>query len=75
MRAWAQVDKPIRKVVSQVDDERLTYMSGLFRQMGVKNANFAAGTLGALVGMRQLPGVKTPADAYDSLVDMVLALQ
>ena len=75
MRAWAQTNKPVRAVVSQVDEERMTYVSSLLRQMGVKNADFAAGTLGAVVGMRQLPGVKKPADAYDSLVDMVLALQ
>jgi AcrR family transcriptional regulator len=75
MRAWAHTDPAIAKVVAQVDDERLTYMSNLLRQLGVKNANFAANCLGALVGMPQLPGVKSPVDAFDTLVDMVLALQ
>ena len=45
-----------------------------FLNVGKIPMRFAAGTLGAVVGMRQLPGVKKPADAYDSLVDMVLAL-
>lgn len=75
MRAWAQTDKPIKKVVSQVDAERMTYMSSLLRQLDVKNTDFAAASLGTLVGMQQLPGVKKPADAFDTLVDMVLALQ
>ena len=32
MRAWAHTDPAIAKVVAQVDDERLTYMSNLLRQ-------------------------------------------
>ncbi len=75
MRAWAQTDKAIAKIVAQVDAERMTYMQNLLRQVGLTNADFAASCLGALVGMKQLPGVKKPSDSYDTLIDMVLALQ
>ena len=75
MRAWAQSNTAIARIVALVDGERLTYMQNLLRKLGLTNVDFAASCLGALVGMQQLPGVTTPQDAYDTLVDMVLALQ
>ncbi|MEM1351218.1 MAG: TetR/AcrR family transcriptional regulator [Pseudomonadota bacterium] len=75
MRAWARADDNVAKAVAQVDAERLKYVANLLRQVGISNDDFARSCLAALVG---LPDVakKTPATkAYDSMVDMVLALQ
>lgn len=75
MRAWARSDETVAKAVAQVDAERLKYVANLLRQVGISNDDFARSCLAALVG---LPAVakKTPANkAYESMVDLVLALQ
>lgn len=75
LRAWAQTDQRILEMVVAVDAERLTYLGNLLRHLGITNPDFAAAALGAVIGMPQLPGVKNPDDAFDTLIDLVLALQ
>jgi len=75
IRAWALADPSVARAVAQVDAERLKYVTNLLRQVGISNDDFARSCLAALVG---LPAVakKAPATkAYDSMVDLVLALQ
>lgn len=75
IRAWAQTAAPVAQVVTDVDAERLTYMASLLAHLGVGNPAFAQSCLGALVGLPQLHGSATPAQAYDTMIDLVLALK
>ncbi|XDA98769.1 TetR/AcrR family transcriptional regulator [Sulfitobacter sp. LCG007] len=75
MRGWARTNPMVASIVGQVDDERMTYIGALLRQLGVANRDFAQTSLGSLVGMPQLPGASAPAAAFDTLVDMVVALR
>lgn len=75
MRGWARINPMVATAVAAVDAERMTYIAALLRQLGLANADFAQTSLGSLVGMPQLPGASAPAAAFDTLVDMVVALR
>lgn len=75
LRAWARTDKLVAKAIAQVDGERLTYVSNLLRQLGISNPEFAQTCLGALIGLRQLGGKTKPRPAFDTLIDLVVALK
>ena len=75
LRAWAQGDAMVAQALAQVDAERLTYIASLLRQLGLANAEFAQSCLGALVGLRQLPGTSSPTAGFETLIDLVLALR
>lgn len=75
IRAWASTDKIVARAIAQVDAERLTYMVNLLRQLGIKNPEFAQSTLGALIGLPHLGTKAKSKRAFDTLVDLVIALQ
>ncbi|WP_295311556.1 TetR/AcrR family transcriptional regulator [Roseobacter sp.] len=75
LRAWARTDKSVARALAQVDAERLTYLANLLKQLGIKNPEFAQSTLSAMIGLPQLVGKSKPAAAFDTLVDLVIALQ
>lgn len=74
-RAWAQTSPMVATAVADVDAERLTYISSLLSHLGVGNPEFAQSCLGALVGLPQLKGKTKPVQAFDTMVDLVLALK
>lgn len=74
-RAWAQNDDAVAKALGQVDAERLTYVANLLKQLGISNPEFAQSCLAALIGMRQLQGKTNAARAYDTMIDLVVALK
>lgn len=74
-RGWAQTSPSVAAVVSDVDAERLTYMASLLGHLGVRNPEFAQSCLAALIGLPQLQGKTKAADAYDTMIDLVLALK
>ncbi|MFK7763407.1 MAG: TetR/AcrR family transcriptional regulator [Roseobacter sp.] len=75
MRAWARSDKKVAKAIAQVDAERLKYLNNLLSHMGIANDDFARSSLAALVGLPAVANKSQALKAYDSMMDMVLALQ
>ncbi len=75
MRAWARADKDVAKAIAQVDAERLKYLNNLLSHMGVANDDFARSSLAALVGLPAVANKTQSLKAYESMIDMVLALQ
>ena len=75
IRSWAQTSAPVAAAVADVDTERLTYIASLLAHLGVGNPEFAQSCLAAVIGLPQLHGKTEPAKAYDTLVDLVLALK
>lgn len=74
-RAWAKTSPSVALAIAQIDAERLTYFTNLLRQLGVTNPGFAQSCLGALVGLPQLGDQADPASAFDTMIDLVLALK
>ena len=75
LRAWAGADKSVARAVSQVDAERLKYFNNLLRQLGISNDDFARSSLAALIGLPMMSTKAQAAKAFDTLVDLVLALK
>lgn len=74
-RAWAQTSPLVATAVSDIDVERLTYISSLLGHLGIGNPEFAQSCLGALIGLLQLQGKTDPEQAFDTMVDLILALK
>lgn len=76
LRIWAQTNSHVADILAEVDVERLGYLAHLLRKMGLRNENFARALQATLIGLPQYaPGVsKIQTDAFDTLVDTVLAL-
>lgn len=74
-RAWAKTSPVVAQTIAQVDAERLTYFTNLLRQLGVSNPGFAQSCLGALIGMPLLGDQADPSAAFDTMIDLVLALK
>ncbi|WP_299680165.1 TetR/AcrR family transcriptional regulator [uncultured Roseobacter sp.] len=74
-RAWAHTSPMVADALSDVDQERLTYLVNLLNHLGVRNPAFAQSCLGALIGLPQLQGQTKPTQAFDTMVDLVLALK
>lgn len=74
-RAWAQTDQFVAKAVADVDTERLTYLVNLLAHLGVRNPTFAQSCLGALTGLPMLQSKSKPTQAFETLIDLVLALK
>jgi len=74
-RAWARTDAHVAHAVAQVDTERLTYLTNLLKQIGVSNPHFAQSCLATLIGLPQIEPANDPEQAFDALIDMVLALE
>lgn len=75
LRAWAIADKSVAKAVAQVDAERLTYVANLLRHLGITNEDFARSCLAALIGLPQLGSKAKSASAFETMIDLVLALK
>ena len=77
LRGWATTNTAIAEALAQVDAKRLAYLAALLEQLDLRNPNFAHACLGALIGMPQVPGAQrdTSLDAFDTMIDMVLALR
>lgn len=75
MRAWARADRAVAKAVAQVDAERQKYLINLLRQLGVTNDDFARGSLAALIGLPAVANKKQAVQAFNTMVDLVLALK
>lgn len=75
MRAWARADASVAKAVSQVDAERLKYVTALLNHIGISNDDFARSCLAALVGLPSVAKKSSANAAYDTLIDLVLALK
>lgn len=73
LRIWARNDTRVSAVLAEVDKERLSYLTRLLGQLGLRNADFARALQATLVGL-SLTQDKDSA-AYDTLIDTVLALQ
>ena len=74
-RAWAHTDASVSRALAQVDAERLTYTANLLRQLGVTNPHFAQSCLGSLIGLPLLKSGAASLDAFDTMIDLVLALK
>ncbi len=74
-RAWAQTSSHAAGAVADVDTERLTYLVNLLAKLGVRNPAFAQSCLGALIGLPHLRSKTKPAQAFDTMIDLVLALK
>lgn len=74
-RAWATSDKVVAKAIAQVDAERLKYISLLMRHLGLTNEDFARSCLAALIGLPGLTGKQSARKSFDTMIDVVLALQ
>jgi AcrR family transcriptional regulator len=74
-RAWSRSDPMVADAVAQVDDERLKYLVNLLKQLGISNPEFAQSCLGALIGLPQIASAKAPGKAFDTMVDLVVALK
>lgn len=75
MRAWARSDSSVAKAISQVDTERLTYLTNLLRHLGIKNDDFARSMLAALIGLPALGDKTTASKSFETMVDLILALK
>jgi AcrR family transcriptional regulator len=75
MRAWARNDKTVAAAIAQVDAERLKYLASLFRHLGIANDDFARSSLAAAIGLPQMANRTQSLKAFDTLVDLVLALK
>lgn len=73
LRIWARNDTRVAEVLAEVDAQRLSYLTRLLGQLGLRNADFARALQATLVGL-SLTADKEIA-AYDTLIDTVLALQ
>lgn len=75
LRAWAQSDTSVAKVLATVDAARLDQLIGLMKDIGVTNEDFAKAAYGALVGLKQMNSDDGDAlVAFAALVDLVMAL-
>ncbi|WP_370400118.1 TetR/AcrR family transcriptional regulator [Sulfitobacter sp. JB4-11] len=76
LRIWAQTNSHVADILAEVDMERLGYLVHLLRKMGLRNENFARALQATLIGLPQYApdAADVQADAFDTLVDTVLAL-
>ncbi|MEW9918436.1 TetR family transcriptional regulator [Marimonas sp. MJW-29] len=76
LRIWALSSKDVAGMLSELDTERVTYISLLLRELGLGNRDFAVAMQATLAGLPHLPATKTQAQlaVFDTLVDTVLAL-
>ncbi|MEO9650526.1 MAG: TetR/AcrR family transcriptional regulator [Roseobacter sp.] len=75
MRAWARADKKVAKAIAQVDAERMKYLTNLLRHLGIANDDFARGSLAALVGLPTIGNKTQASKAFETMIDLILALK
>lgn len=76
LRLWAAESPEAARALAVVDEERLTYIALLLRELGLGNRRFAFALQAALAGLPGLPHLdpEEAAPAFDTLVDTILAL-
>lgn len=74
LRAWAQTAKIVAASMAEVDAERLTYIQHLLNQFNLRNPAFATAILGTLTGLPQINSATDVHEAFDALLDTVIAL-
>ncbi len=74
LRVWAQSDNIVAACLTEVDDERSTYLNHLLRQFGLRNPAFGQAILASLIGLPQVHAKADPTAAFDALVDTIVAL-
>lgn len=74
LRLWAQSDPVVAASLREVDSERLTYLTHLLKQFGLRNPAFAQATLSVLIGLPQTEATQDTHAAFDALVDTIVAL-
>lgn len=75
MRIWAKSHTHARQTVTQIDEQRLTYISTLLASLGVANPAFALAVYGALIGAPTVQADTTPSQAFTALIDLIMALK
>ena len=75
MRAWAKSHAYARHTITQIDEQRLTYISTLLASLGIANPAFALACYGTLIGATSIQTNTTPMQAFTALVDLILALK
>ncbi|AXI45069.1 TetR/AcrR family transcriptional regulator [Sulfitobacter sp. SK012] len=74
LRLWSRTTPQVAATLAEVDAERLTYLTHLLRQLGLRNPAFARALLASLIGLPQLSNDEDAEAAFGALVDTVLAL-
>lgn len=75
MRLWSHSFAPAADALLRVDETRLRFVTALLETLNLKNPAFALAVMGALTGLPQFkPQPKTRAQAFDALIDTILAL-
>lgn len=75
MRAWAKSHPYARQTITQIDEQRLTYISTLLASLGITNPAFAVACYGALIGTLAIETDVLPQQAFTALIDLILALK
>lgn len=77
IRAWARSEEKVSSAVARVDEERLTYLGALLRELDLPNPEIPHLLYGGAIGLKDLAASATPSpqEALASLIDMVLALR
>jgi len=76
MRLWSHSFAPAADALLRVDETRLRFVTALLETLNLKNPAFALAVMGALTGLPQFkPQPKTRAQAFDALIDTILALE
>ncbi|NNE52361.1 MAG: TetR family transcriptional regulator [Sulfitobacter sp.] len=76
LRIWGRTDVRVGQSLKLIDEERLTYISLLLRELGLGNADFAIALQATLAGLPGLPASEAAGQLriFDTLIDTVLAL-
>jgi len=77
LRAWGLSFPDAAVTTDQVDVERMTYVANVMSGLGVTNPDYPRAAYSALIGAQTLPSVDATAgqSAYDTLIDLILALR
>lgn len=74
LRIWAKSDTIVAASLREVDAERLTYLTHLLKQFDLRNPAFAQAILATLIGLPQITPDSPSHEAFDALVDTIVAL-
>ncbi|MEM8576574.1 MAG: TetR/AcrR family transcriptional regulator [Pseudomonadota bacterium] len=77
LRAWGLSFPGAAAAAEQVDAERLTYLTSLMAGLGVTNADYPRAAYAALIGVQGISSLDAAdgQSAYDTLIDLILALR
>jgi AcrR family transcriptional regulator len=75
IRIWAKSHPHAQQAMTQIDEQRLTYISTLLAGFGVANPAFALAVYSTLIGAPTVQAGTTPSQAFTALIDLVMALE